>query len=509
MEWMENTMMRRRSLKDSVRVSVRASVATIATLAALLSAAPHASAEEAAEGSEEKAVVPEKKMLMPEVTFRVKDGKILSQLMTKNKWFLDFRQSGLFQGTFFRLGHVIFASPDESGSAAAAWKGRLLDSLYETILQNRPVSLFRYRASNLTSPYVVSVQGLSKAELTTAETLMKVLKSADAVEVEVEAGRKVKVTPLLVKQQKFAAVLDGGCLSVGRSSDAVAAASALCPRLAPLTKDAEARVNLDASFPALTTLRGTFLGIKPEARIDFAWKASDSRLAVTGSEVELASGQHLLMKEKMPADFLKALPASTVFFSSAFVPRPSGYAPDALTAYFKSAKPALRKSKPQAVALAYLGIDDSPKEASRALPAILIHQPGATAAQVTQLSKTFDGREKRAVFVRKVCPNVIAVAQKAAALDLLEKTCKKEVASFEQMPERLIGPLSKEAVSGAAYLSPGRLLSNYIQNGWYALKKNDQLPAELKSSRSLVEQLPSYVFVGQADDKRLALKAVE
>lgn len=444
--------------------------------------------------------------MVPQFTFRAKDGKLLTQIMQKNKWYLEFRQTSFYQGAVGRIAPVLFTPPDDHGSAAKAWKGRLLDYLQQKILENRPVAIHYFRRSRLASPFAVSVSGLSKAEIAVANQLISSLKSGEPVVMKFRDAGSVSVTPLLVKQQKFGAILKDGCLSVGRSPEAVAAASYWCRQARPLQGDGEIGVSLDESFPALRGVREKFLGVMPELRVPMKWNSAEARFSVQPARLELAD--HALKTGKIPIELINALPSDALFFSSALVPMPaSGFDPGGMQSYFKTPKAKLQKAPILPVALVYFPVNHEGK-GPRPETALLLHVPKATDAAIAQLATSFTPTKKRETFVRKTCDGVIALSASKEALDALEQVCKKQRASFAQMADKWTTPLKTPALSGVAYLSPGRLFSTQIDRGWQ--KTKTQEPAEeIKTARHLVEKLPTYMFTGAAEPKSLVLKAVE
>ncbi|MBL7687792.1 MAG: hypothetical protein JNJ49_07135 [Bdellovibrionaceae bacterium] len=444
---------------------------------------------------------------VPQIVLRVKDGKYLSSITEKNEWFKEFRQTPFYQGLVGRIAPVIFAPADDHGSARAAWQGRLIEYLYSKLMQNRPVSLHFYRRRDLSSPFVVSVHDLSKSEMKIATGLISALSSGKSQDYKFRDAGAVKVTAIVVKQQKFAVVVGDSCISIGRAPDAVASSAYACSKSAPMTFDAEADFSLSESFPALRGLSEKFVGVLPRVKMQLKWESTKSRFAVQAAKVELAD--HLLGKGKMPPELMSAIPAESLFFASGLIPNPKdGFSPDGLAKYFKQAKPELRKGASFAVALAYVPVYEANSTTHSTV--VLLHVPKNKESTVTQLTQSFSTR-KPETFVRSVCGELVALSSEAKTFDTIESVCKKQRPAFSQMSKRWIESAQANNLSGLAYLSPGKLFSMQIERGWKKTSSKATVPfaAEIKQARTMVEMLPAYFFAGGADDKQMSMKAME
>lgn len=446
--------------------------------------------------------------IVPELSFRARDGKMLAQMMQKNKWFTEFRQTPFYQGAVGKIAPVIFSPADDFGSMANAWQGRLLDYLYEKVLENKPVAVHVFRRSRLISPFVMTVSSLGKGESAVAEKLISILKSSEPVKYSYRDAGEIAVTPLLVKQQKFGAVLQNNCLTIGRDPEAVASASYWCRQAVPIKSDAEIQASLDEFFPALRGVREKFLGLQPGVHVEMKWQPGGARFAIQNGSVEVVDSA--LHQGQIPDELVKAVPSDAVFFSSALVPMPaSGFSPDGLKKYFQAKKTALKSASTLPVSLVYIPLpaSEGPKFAS----ALLMYVPKSAPAVHRQLAASFAPTKKRETFVRQTCAGVVAMSDEKKALEALEAVCKKQRPSFSQMADKWLAPLKGKNLSGAVYVSPGRLLSLQMERGWKGSKDTKETPVvdEIKTARRLVEELPSYLLTGTVNAKVVSLKAVE
>ncbi len=444
---------------------------------------------------------------VPQMALRVKDGRYLSSVTEKNEWFKEFRQTPFYQGLVGRIGPVIFAPADEHGTAKAAWQGRLIEFLYSKLMQNRPVSLHFFRRRDLSSPFVLSVHELSKAELKIASNLISVLSSGKTEDYKFRDAGLVKVTALSVKQQKFAVVIRDNCISIGRSPDAVASSSYVCSKSAPMANDAEVDFSLSETFPALRGVSEKFLGILPRAKVILKWESGKSRFTVQSAKVDLAD--HLLGRGKVPEPLMAAIPSDSLFFATGMIPFPrNGFSPEGLTKYFKQPKAELRKGPMVPVALAYVPVYDA--NSTSHSTALFLHIPNKGEATVTHLVSSFS-TQKPETFVRSVCGELVVISTDAKVFNTIEGVCKKQRPAFAQMPKKWIESTQANSVAGVAYLNPGKLFSMQIERGWKKTNPKTSAPyaAEIKQARAMVETLPAYFFAGSADDKAMTMKAME
>lgn len=445
---------------------------------------------------------------VPQFSLRVKDGKYLSTITEKNDWYRDFRQTPFYQGLVGRIAPVIFAPADDHGTAKAAWQGRLIEYLYSKLMQNRPVSLHVYRMRNLSSPFVVSVHDLSTAELKIASNLISVLSSGKTEDYKFRDAGAVKVTALIVKQQKFAVVIRDKCISIGRDPEAVASSSYTCAKSASMTSDAEVDFSISESFPALRGLSEKFYGILPRAKMVMKWDSSKSRFAVQSAKVDLAD--HLLGKGKVPSELLAAIPSDSLFFALGAIPIPKdGFAPDGLAKYFKLPKADLRKGPTLPVALVYAPVFGE-NVTTHATALLMKVSKGKTTETVNQLVSSFT-TQKPETFVRAVCSDLVALSTDAKVFDTLDSVCKKQRPAVSQMPKKWVDSTQSTSVAGVAYLNPGKLFSMQIERGWKKANTKASTPyaAEIKQARGMAEMLPAYFFVGAADEKTMTMKAME
>lgn len=447
---------------------------------------------------------------VPQFALRVKDGKYLSAITEKNEWYRGFRQTPFYQGLVGRIAPVIFAPADDFGSAKAAWQGRLIEYLYSKLIQNRPVSLHFYRRRDLSSPMVLTVHDLSKAEIKIATNLISVLSSGKIEDYKFSDAGAVKVTALNVKQQKFAVVIRDNCLAIGRSPDAVASSSFVCAKAAPMAFDAEVDFSLSESFPALRGVSEKFLGILPRAKMQLKWDSAKARFAVHGAKIDLAD--HLLAKGKVSTEILSAIPSDSLFFAMGAIPHPKdGFSPEGLAKYFKLPKSELRKVPSIPVAMAYVPVFSN--VGTKHSTALLI-QPAkgkeAVEKTVSQLVLSFS-TQKPETYVRPVCTDLIAITTDSSVFETIDAVCKKKRPAVAQMPKKWVDSTQASSVAGVAYLSPGKLFSMQIERGWKKASNKGNAPyaAEIKQAREMAELLPAYFFVGAADDKSMTMKAME
>jgi hypothetical protein len=447
---------------------------------------------------------------VPQFAIRVKDGKNLATMTEKNEWFRSFRQTPFYQGLVGRLAPVIFAPADDFGSAKAAWQGRLIEYLYSKLVQNRPVSLHFYRRQDLSSPLVLTVHDLSKTELSLAANLISVLSSGNVKDFIFSDAGPVKVTALLVKQQKFAVAVRDKCLAIGRAPEAVASSVYVCSKAAPLKFDAEAEFSLRETFPALRGVSENFLGILPQAKMQLKWDAAKSRFAAQSATVELAD--HLLAKGKVSSEMLAAIPSDSLFFALGAIPLPKqGFSPEGLADYFKLSKVELRKVPSLQVAMAYVPIYTN-QGTQHSTVLLLQSQKGkaATEKAVSQLVMSFS-TQKPETFIRPICTDLIAITTDSKVFETFEAVCGKKRPAMAQMPAKWVESTRTDTVAGVAYLNPGKLFSMQIERGWKKSGNKGTAPVavEIKQAREMAELLPAYFFVGSANANALTMKVME
>ena len=309
-------------------------------------------ADDSAGDKEEGAPTRREAPLQPTWQVTLKDSRYLQQMVQKNSWYQEFRQTPLYMGFMQKLSPVLFSLADEYGPSAQSWKGRLLDYAYDKIMAGQPIVISYYNRTSLVSPVVISLFNLPSANSKVAEGLIKVFRSGEDKEIEIEGAPKLKVTPLLIRGQKFAAFLKDKCLIISRDPKLVSMTAQNCGQLKAPAMDGVFQLRLSQQFPALNGLREKFLVADDVLQVNLKWNSSAYKFEPDAAQVGLKEPSPF-QKAKLQSAVVKALPSSAFFYATATLPSLEAVNGDSVTRYFKEDKKALVKRKPTSVTLFY------------------------------------------------------------------------------------------------------------------------------------------------------------
>jgi len=442
--------------------------------------------------------------LVPEYEITVADAGSLKRLVNGNAWMGDFQGSNLYRGTMVRLGPLFFAVGQKGRDA---WEGRLLDFAASRLLDGHPARLAYVDAPHLVSPFGVTLPDLAPAQRETVKLLLAGLRSGADVPTPLRTadGRDVTVavTPLAVKLQKLAAVVQGPCLVVARDPRVAASLSLRCASPAARSANAPAgllEVDVRQLFPAGSAVLAKLVGLEGHLRAEFNFDPAASRFVPSRAELALGKG-HLVREGTLDEGLLGALPAATVFTTSLVLPDPGALDAATMETYLKS----VREKPPSGtvtVTFASLGTRFV-ADKEEALTAILLPRPAPDAAGL----ETLFTRTKRPVTVSHACPGLLVLSPSPGAIAAIEEACAGRAPSLRQLPPTLVTRLGKGPAAGSAYLNVGRLLSTAMELGWARQKKSGEPPPEVKDALDLLDRLPRYAFSGRVEGDALRMRA--
>jgi hypothetical protein len=456
--------------------------------------------------------------LTPEYEVQFSDVSHLKKALGENAWAKEMAQSNLYRGGLVKLGPVLFAvgSPDED-----SWKGRLLDFLYEKVLEGKRMSLSYFHQAGLVSPFGVSVFNLSAAESAVLSLLVQKHKLAEPVltdiEIAGEAGTedttvKGKVQPVMIRLQKFAISFGAGCFGVSRDPKVAAWLGYRCAKVPQKKNDAVVTVNLKEFFPAWHPVLNRLAGIGGQAELAFDYDKRQASFLPARAEVALQTG-HIVGQGKIDTDLLSAIPADTLFQVTAFVPDPGPLSAAGMETYFKTAKDGKRAAVP--VSLLYFGMHPGLNTRPEAMSAVILPQADINDALFAQVNRLFNETTSFEVKYAKVCGRYLALSPSKDALDKISAACEKKLPSYAQMPQFLVKALTQDTISAGTVLNLGGFLRSTLAFGWEkenppaATGAKADVPREIAQAMDLLGRLPLYAFAGKAEKDKLALNGVK
>lgn len=440
--------------------------------------------------------------LEPSWEFIVKDSANLNQIVQKNAWYQEFRKSPMFDGTFNQLSPVLFSLANEYGAAAKSWKGRLIDFVYDQVASGKPVQFSYYSRAGLTSPAVLTIFKLGKAEKKVVDTFVGLFRSGDDKEIETTGGKTQKVTPLLIRNQRFAIVVRDDCFSISRDPGLAGAKGAACTSLAKPKHDAVVKVQLSQVFPAFAGLREKFVSADDVVEMNMKWVSSGSRFEMMGGTLNFSNPETPLQKSKIAENLMRALPESTFFWGSLNLPSFNTFKDREFKNYLSAGAKVLKSRKPASYALFYAPYEAENKN-TKAATGMLMQFKGANAATMEELAALLKEHKSGEVFMRPVCDDMIVLSNQKLLVQLVDEVCAKKRASVADAMK------VDSSLEDAArfFFSPGRMLSRYMKMGWEKSKKVSS-PAEIEMAERLLEDLPSYHYSGKLDSKLMTFSSV-
>ena len=478
-----------------------------------LLALPLAAAENAP-----KAPTPPPEALVPEYTLTVTDGARLKAMLRENAWAKDFAASNLARGALVRLGPVLNAVGRDGKDG---WKGRLVDFVADRFLDGRPVTVSYFHTPGLVSPFGMTFPALTPREQSMVHLVLQGLRSGPDVAREVAEGEggfvSVKVTPLALRLQKFAAVETDSCLAVSRDPRVAATLAHSCalePRLAAATLD----VRTDEFFSAWSAVLEKLFGVGPGLRVTFDWDAKKARFTPAGAALHLDK-DHALGTASLDPSLLAAIPADAPFLATAVLPDPGRLDAASAEEYFRTAREKRTAGAYVPVTLVSLGMragKSGREERTEAMSVLLIPRAGAGDKAVADLDALFNRHGTYEVHASRACPGVVALSPSAAALERVADACAGRTPSFQQAPPKIVRAFTARPVSTAAFLNLGGFLRASLLWGWQReappeakTKEPPPPPKEVVDAMRLLDRLPMYAFSGRAAGDAVVMTGVE
>jgi len=191
------------------------------------------------------------------------------------------------------------------------------------------------------------------------------------------------------------------------------------------------------------------------------------------------------------------------------LPEPENLEIASIEKYLDSSPKVLKKRKGIPVSLVHMGMEthkDWPLP--RAHSAFLFPQKEVNDQLFQKLTKLFNETVYYEPSFRKVCGQYVGIARWPETLDRLEKACKKEIPSYEEMPKSLLSSFTDTETSLALSINFGQMLPSTLSYGW-TLSSQGAPPTEITKAKQLLAKLPVVSFHGSASDKQLELKGVQ
>lgn len=439
----------------------------------------------------------------PLYSLAVKDAAMLKDLLQKNAWMQEFQRTTVFRGLMHRAGPVVtaLARPED------AWKGRLLDFVYEKALNGRPVEIDYYSKRDL-NPLVFRARGLGTSELKTLDLLFKAFNNGENKPFLVQtrtAPMQINVTPLRLHTEKLAVYLGGDCLVAGRDPQLVAKSSTLCEAAPKYAHDGQLTVNLPDLLPSLRGVINRFYAAGSTVQLDLIWQAAGSRFVIPSAQLSVENSD-ALVSGALPGTWAKALPATSPLVLTQFVPEPKSWTLQGFSEVLAVPVKDWSKRKAIPVTLVFLGMHREPKsQVWKPLSALLVPAPSRGNEALVGLSGVFSDLKHYEVAFRRVCQNMIVFSPEPESIRLIENACKGQAASFAQMPPEFLKPLQTGQHSSVMFANTGRFFNSLLEIGTRRGKWNE---AQVKQARTLLTGLPSYMFQGSKEQKALVFKGV-
>lgn len=439
----------------------------------------------------------------PLYTLAVKDAAYLKDLLQKNAWMTEFEKTTMFRGLMHKAGPVVnsLARPGD------AWQGRLLDFVYDSALKGRPLEIDYYSKRQM-NPVTFRVRGLSKAEKTMIESLVKVFRNGDNQKFNVQGPKtagEVQVTPLRFYTEKVALQFGDDCVTLGRDPELVAKSSTACAEAPVFKEEGLLSVNMRDLMPSFRGLIDRFYNAGARLQIDLKWQKSESRFVAGDARVPVQNWG-AFVSGTLPATWLKALPATSQLLITQFVPEPKSWTTQGIGDVL-SQPPEQWKGQPTVpVTLVHLGMEQHPETKMwKPLSALIVPVKAKNNEALAGLSSLFSETNHYEVGFRRVCQNLIVFSPDPEAIRKIEDTCKGKGASFAQLPPEFLKNISGKSQSTILFANTSRFFGSLLDIGG---KSREWNPAQMKQARTLLGGLPTYLFSGTEKQKELVLQGV-
>ncbi len=443
----------------------------------------------------------------PSLVASVKNSQNLYSVVSKNKWFLDFRQSPLYYGMLYDLYPALFSVPDEfTLGKDSTWTGRLIDYFYDSVLKNRPMQIFYYQQGHLLSPWGFSISGLSSAESKVIDQLVKLFRIGDDKDVTLYEGATGKVSMIEIKAQKWAIKREGSCLTLSRDPKVAFAAGRTC-KAPKFTSDLDLDVNLSLMLPSLMMIREKVIGISDSLKIPFQWNTHDNRFDMAPITVGL-SKDNILVSKKVASEMLKIVPADSHFFVVGNIKIWNGsMSVDSVKNFLASKNRGKNFQKQAAAVLIQIPVKTEDKITTE--NALILETTSVNQAQLDTIGQVFESKFGE-VFIRPVCAKTLVISRSKELLQKVQNVCDRKSPSILDRTELNAGTLSSQDNSISFFADIGQWMSSKIEAGYLSKAKKNKMPLaippELVKSQKLLEQLPKYLVKGAAKDQNLVLK---
>jgi len=450
--------------------------------------------------------------LIPEYEVTLRDASQMNALLKGNVWAKDFSGSNLYRGSMARLGPVLFAVGSEDRDS---WKGRLVDFLADHLLAHRPVRLSYFHSSGLSTPFGTTILGLSPREKEIVSRLIKSHRRAEDAEIEIGIApnrtEKIRVTPISLRTQKFAVVAGNDCLTVSRDPRLAAALSQRCTS-EPLAADASIDVDTKQFFSAWSTVVEKLFGLGPRLRIELGFDGRNARFKPGIARLALEPN-HILGTAPVDDAVLAAIPADTLFFTTALLPDPTPLSKESLDRWFRSARPR-GGGRAVPVTLLYLGMHEGKKSRQEALSVLLVPQKDTSEAALARIDELFGNSGRFEVHASSPCPGVVAISPSRTGLERIAAVCSGKQPSFRQLSPKVVSAFRDKPISAGAFFNAGGFLKSSLALGWRAEspaggKPLPPLPPEVVEAMTLLDRLPMYAFAGPALGSSVVMAGVE
>ena len=455
--------------------------------------------------------------LSPEIEFVAKDAGMVRDMLQENPWMQTFQQSNLFRGLMIQSGPVFNAI---GSNFKDAWQGKLIDFTFDEIMRGRPAVLRLFQRRALVSPFVLTVRNIGGGEQSVVEATAKLIKGGephilalqeDLTPAEEEEGKEPEtlytatIGPVKINSQRFAVVLDEGCLRLGRDPVATASAAHLCRNeQKPLQGDAELNVRLQTSFPAVYVFAEKFLGIGRQWQANFKWNAGKKRFEPATANMQLTA-DHLFGADNFK-DVVDVLPATTEFAAVMAAPVPERLEPGAVAAFLGQSKQALKGAPRRKVVVANLGPAIGDESIDQVV--VLVDWPKPVDAQTIQEAAfLFSGPSSTGAYVRGVCRNWLAITPSSRVLNRIEAVCQRKAPALADAPAAA-KVFNGAGRSLATYFNLGGFLSQTLVYGVETAGDSDKNYKEVGEARDMLAQLPILAAYGKVEGKQLKMTGV-
>lgn len=450
--------------------------------------------------------------LVPEYEVQFSDVSHVKRALDDNAWAKEFQQSNLWRGAMVKLGPVLFAVGTQNDDS---WKGRLVDFLYDKVLEKKRLEVSYFQRSGLVSPFGVTVFQLSTAEKTVLSLILKAQKLGDPIDAEVEVREsqkvKVKVHPVAIRLQKFAVAVGETCFAVSRDPSIAAMLGHRCPKAPQKKGDVVVTVDVPQFFPAWYPVLERLVGVGKRAEMAFDYDKKLAAFVPARAEMALKPG-HLVGTGKLVPEWLGVFPSDSLFWMTAFLPDPGPLSPTSVGQYFKTRG---KGRAPIPVGLVYLGMRSGLNDRPEAMSAIVVQQDKLDEPALAKVNELFDEKNRFEVKYAKDCGKFLVLSPSQAALNRISDACQKKAPSFAQMPQFMVDAFTKEPVASGVALNLGGFLKASLDYGW---DRNNppasngtpvSVPREIAQTRELVGRLPLYAFAGKVQKDTLVLNGVK